>query len=75
SDDGEIIKVGLRRRGPSNEYRPKPIVQLGLFMDTNGIHISYKLFRGNQTDPVTYLHAVEEVKKQFGIERIVVVAD
>ncbi|MBJ6746717.1 IS1634 family transposase, partial [Streptococcus sp. 121] len=37
--------------------------------------ISYKLFRGNQTDPVTYLPAVEEVKKQFGIERIVVVAD
>ncbi|HFI0696278.1 TPA: IS1634 family transposase, partial [Streptococcus suis] len=32
-------------------------------------------FRGNQTDPVTYLPAVEEVKKQFGIERIVVVAD
>ena len=44
-------------------------------MDTNGIPISYKLFRGNQTDPVTYLPAVEEVRKQFGIERIVVVAD
>ncbi|MBF9651829.1 IS1634 family transposase, partial [Streptococcus pseudopneumoniae] len=40
-----------------------------------GIPISYKLFRGNQTDPITYLPAVEEVKKQFGIERIVVVAD
>jgi len=75
SEDGEVLKVGLRRRGPSKEHRPKPIVQLGLFMDTNGIPISYKLFRGNQTDPITYLPAVEEVKKQFGIERIVVVAD
>lgn len=75
SVDGEILKEGLRRRGPSKEHRPKPIVQLGLFMDTNGIPISYKLFRGNQTDPITYLTAVEEVKKQFGIERIVVVAD
>ena len=75
SDDGEVIKVGLRRRGPSKEHRPKPIVQLGLFMDTKGIPISYKLFRGNQTDPITYLPAVEEVKKQFGIERLVVVAD
>lgn len=75
SEEGEIIHVGLRRRGPSKEHRPKPIVQLGLFMDTNGIPISYKLFRGNQTDPVTYLPAVEEVKKQFGIERIIVVAD
>lgn len=75
SVDGEILKEGLRRRGPSKEHRPKPIVQLGLFMDTNGIPISYKLFRGNQTDPITYLPAVEEVKKQFRIERIVVVAD
>ncbi|HFI0696277.1 TPA: IS1634 family transposase, partial [Streptococcus suis] len=75
SESGTILKEGLRRRGPSKEHRPKPIVQLGLFMDTNGIPISYKLFRGNQTDPVTYLPAVEEVKKQFGIERIVVVAD
>ena len=75
SEEGEIIQEGLRRRGPSKEHRPKPIVQLGLFMDTNGIPISYKLFRGNQTDPITYLPAVEEVKKQFGIERIVVVAD
>lgn len=75
SVDGEILKEGLRRRGPSKEHRSKPIVQLGLFMDTNGIPISYKLFRGNQTDPITYLPAVEEVKKQFGIERIVVVAD
>lgn len=75
SEDGEVIRVGLRRRGPSKEHRPKPIVQLGLFMDTNGIPISYKLFRGNQTDPVTYLPAVKEIKKQFGIERIIVVAD
>ncbi|HFI0461483.1 TPA: IS1634 family transposase [Streptococcus suis] len=75
SENGIILKEGLRRRGPSKEHRPKPIVQLGLFMDTNGIPISYKLFRGNQTAPVTYLPAVEEVKKQFGVERIVVVAD
>jgi len=72
---GEILAEGLRRRGPSKEHRPKPIVQLGLFMDTNGIPISYKLFRGNQVDSITYLPAIEQVKKQFGLERIVVVAD
>lgn len=68
-------KEELRKKGPSKENRPNPIVQLGLFMDTNGIPISYKLFQGNQTDPTTYLPAIEEVKKQFGIERLVVVAD
>jgi len=74
-ETGEILEEGLRKRGPSKERRPKPIVQLGLFMDTNGIPISYKLFRGNQADAVTYLPAIEQVKKQFGLERIVVVAD
>lgn len=73
--DGNIIVKGMRKKGPSKEKRPNPIVQLGLFMDSNGIPISYKLFSGNQTDPITYVPAIEQVKKQFGIERIVTVAD
>lgn len=75
NEDGELVEEGIRRRGPSKEHRPKPIVQLGLFMDTNGIPICYKLFRGNQTDPITYLPALEQIKKQFGLDRLVVVAD
>lgn len=69
SEDGEVIRVGLRRRVPSKEYRPKPIVQLGLFIDTNGIPISYKLFRWNQTDSVTYFPAVEEVKNNLELSK------
>ena len=74
-ESGKLLTEGLRQRGPSKEHRPKPIIQLGLFMDMDGIPISYKLFRGNQTDPITYLPAVKEVKRQFGIERMIVVAD
>ena len=44
-------------------------------MDTNGIPIAFRLFPGNCVDVKTYLPAVEQIKKQFGIERIVVVAD
>jgi transposase len=72
--DGESIPA-FRKRGPSKEKRPNPIVQMGLFMDTNGIPIAYRLFPGNCVDVKTYLPAVEQMKKQFGIERIVVVAD
>ncbi len=70
-----IQTQGLRKRGPSKEYRHDPIVQLGLFMDTNGIPISYELFPGNQTDPITYVPAMEQMKRQFGIERAITVAD
>ena len=72
--DGESIPA-FRKRGPSKEKRPNPIVQMGLFMDTNGIPIAYRLFPGNCVDVKTYLPAVEQIKKQFGIERIVGVAD
>ncbi|MBO1265423.1 IS1634 family transposase [Proteiniclasticum sp. SCR006] len=72
--DGESIPA-FRKRGPSKEKRPNPIIQMGLFMDTNGIPIAYRLFPGNCVDVKTYLPAVEQIKKQFGIERIVVVAD
>ena len=48
-ESGKLLTEGLRQRGPSKEHRPKPIIQLGLFMDMDGIPISYKLFRGNQT--------------------------
>ena len=61
----QVINEGLRRGGASKENRANPIVQLGLFIDLNGIPIAYKLFRGNQTDPVTYLPAVEEIKQSF----------
>lgn len=75
NEDGDLTKRALRRRGPSKEKRPNPIVQMGLFMDSNGIPISYQLFEGNKVDPTTYIPAIEQVKKQFGIERIVTVAD
>ena len=37
----------LRKKGVSKEHRPDPIVQMGLFTDTNGIPITYNLFPGN----------------------------
>lgn len=37
----------LRRKGVSKEYRPNPIVQMGLFMDKNGLPVSYGLYPGN----------------------------
>ncbi len=73
-ETGEITE-GFRKKGPCKSKSGNPIVQLGLFMDMNGIPISYKLFKGNTVDVKTYIPAIEQVKKQFGLERIIVVAD
>ena len=46
---GEMIK-GLRKYGPSKEHRPNPIVQMGLFMDGQGIPISMCVNPGSDNE-------------------------
>ena len=49
---GEII-YGLRQYGINKEHRPNPIVEMGLFMDKNGIPITMGIFPGNTNEQVT----------------------
>lgn len=65
----------FKRKGVSKEHRPNPIVQMGLFMDNNGIPITYELFPGNTNDCLTYRPNFGRIKKQFGLGRVISVAD
>ena len=65
----------LRRRGCAKQRRDKPIVQMGLLLDTESLPITYKIFPGNTHDSQTLMPALAEVKKHFKTDRIVVVAD
>jgi transposase len=65
----------LRKKGPSKEHRKDPIVQMGLLIDKQGLPISYKLFPGNTHDSQTLMPVLTEVKKKFGVKRIIAVAD
>lgn len=65
----------LRKKGVSKEYRPNPIVQMGLLMDRQGLPITYKLFSGNTNDCNTLLPILLEVRRQYDIGRMVVIAD
>lgn len=65
----------LRKKGVSKEHRPDPIVQMGLLMDADGIPISYALFPGNTNDCETLLPILDDTKKTFGLDRVIVVAD
>jgi transposase len=66
---------GLRKNGPSKEHRKDPIVQMGLLIDKQGLPISYRLFPGNTHDSQTLMPVLTEVKKKFGVKRIITVAD
>lgn len=65
----------LRQRGVSKEHRVDPIIQLGLFMDNNGLPISMSLFKGNTSDTKTLQPVMKEIKKNYNLNRLVVVAD
>jgi len=65
----------LRRKGYSKEHRRDPIVQMGLFMDTDGIPITYGLYPGNMLDKQTLIPMMHQVCKQYDLGRFIVVGD
>lgn len=69
-EDGE-----LRKRGVSKEHRVDPIVQMGLFIDQNGLPVSMSLFPGNTSDTLTLQPVMVDVKKAYQLQRLIVVAD
>ena len=71
---GEILK-GLRRYGPSKEHRPNPIVQMGLFMDGNGIPISMCVNPGSDNEQKCAIPLERKITKMFGGKRFVYCAD
>ena len=74
-NDGNLVKPGQKKRGPSKEKRHDPIVQMGLLMDSNGIPLAFNMFPGNESEKVNMLPTIRRAKHEFGMERIVVVAD
>ena len=70
-----IVKNGFRKNGVSKENAKGPIVQMGLFIDNNGIPVSHKLFPGNTQDKTTFKNVLENDVDEMDLGRIVVVAD
>lgn len=74
-EDGNVLSKGLRKRGVSKENRKQPIVQMGLFLDDNGIPISIEMFPGNTLDHLTFREAMRQTVDTLGLERFILVAD
>jgi transposase len=66
---------GLRKRGVSKEHRVDPIVGMGLFMDSNGLPVSMSIFPGNTSESLTLRPIMTDIKKSYGLGRLIVVAD
>lgn len=71
-DEGED---DLRKMGVSKEHRKQPIVQMGLFMDEQGVPISIETFPGNTLDHLTLKTALNKSVNNLTLDRFILVGD
>ena len=66
---------GMRQYGYSKEHRPNPIVQMGLFMDSDGIPLAFDMASGNTNEQTTLKPLEERIISDFNLSRFVVCTD
>lgn len=71
---GEPIK-GLLKYGVSKEHRPNPIVQMGLFMDADGIPLSMCINPGSDNESLCAVPAEKKMLKMFENKDIIYCSD
>lgn len=66
---------GLRKFGKSKENRPLPIVEMGMFIDREGIPISLCIHPGNTNEQVTMRPLEKKMLEAFDMSKFVVCTD
>ena len=66
---------GDRKYGKSKEHRPNPIIQMGLFMDGDGIPLAFSLFPGNTNEQKSLKPLEQKVVGEFGCQKFIYCSD
>ena len=65
----------FRKYGVSKEHRPNPIVQMGMFMDADGIPLAFSVFDGNQNEQPSMSPLEQKIIKDFETSDFIVCTD
>lgn len=65
----------FRKYGVSKEHRPNPIIQMGMFMDADGIPLAFSLFDGNQNEQPSMSPLEQKIIKDFDTSDFIVCTD
>ena len=65
----------VRKYGRSKEHRPSPIIQMGMFMDGDGIPLAFSLFPGNAGEQTSLKPLEEKVLSEFGCQKFIYCSD
>lgn len=66
---------GLKQYGLSKEHRPNPIVQMGLFMDGDGMPLAFCINKGNTNEQVTLKPLEKKIISDFDLSKFIVCTD
>ena len=59
------IEDDLRKYGISKEHRPNPIVGMGMFIDGDGLPLSYSIYPGNMNEQKTLIPEESKIINNF----------
>ena len=65
----------FRKYSVSKEHRPNPIVQMGMFMDADGIPLAFSVFDGNQNEQPCMSPLEQKIIKDFEASDFIVCTD
>ena len=66
---------GLKQYGPLKEHRNTPIVQMGLFMDGDGIPLAFNITPGNTNEQTTLTPTEQKILDDFKLSKFIVCTD
>ena len=66
---------GLKQYGPSKENKNTPIVQMGLFMDGDGIPLAFNITPGNTNEQTTLTTTEQKILDDFKLSKFIVCTD
>lgn len=66
---------GSKKYGKGKEHRPNPIIQMGLFMDGDGIPLAFSLFPGNANEQTSLKPLEKKVLQDFGCQKFIYCSD
>lgn len=64
-----------KQYGHSKENRPNPIVEMGLFMDAEGIPLAFEISPGNKNEQTTMIPLEKKMIEKFDMSKFVVCTD
>lgn len=72
----EIEKaIGIKQYGISKDHKPNPLVQMGLFMDGDGIPLAFSINRGNINEQLTLKPLEKKIIEDFKLSKFIVCTD